>query len=117
MAKAKKVKKAKPAAKKTAVKKASVKKAATKKPTARLSKAATKNPAKRAAAANGNGLPKPSNKPQGMDGKALDGVKILDFTHVQSGRPARSCWAIWARTASRSNARVLATSRAPNSAT
>jgi hypothetical protein len=23
-------------------------------------------------------------------GKALDGVRILDFTHVQSGRPARS---------------------------
>ena len=26
-----------------------------------------------------------SNKPWGKDGKALDGVKILDFTHVQSG--------------------------------
>jgi crotonobetainyl-CoA:carnitine CoA-transferase CaiB-like acyl-CoA transferase len=23
-------------------------------------------------------------------GKALDGVRILDFTHVQSGPPARS---------------------------
>ena len=35
---------------------------------------------------NGNGhLPKPSTKPFGRDGKALDGVKILDFTHVQSG--------------------------------
>ncbi len=29
--------------------------------------------------------PKMSKKPWGMDGKALDGVKILDFTHVQSG--------------------------------
>src|SRR6201993_4560473 len=27
----------------------------------------------------------PSKKPWGKDGKALDGVKILDFTHVQSG--------------------------------
>jgi len=33
---------------------------------------------------NGN-LPKPSSKPFGKDGKALDGVRILDFTHVQSG--------------------------------
>ena len=35
--------------------------------------------------ANGNGLPKVSKKAWGEDGKALDGVKILDFTHVQSG--------------------------------
>src|SRR5271170_6479451 len=35
--------------------------------------------------ANGNELPKISGKPWGKDGKALDGVKILDFTHVQSG--------------------------------
>ena len=34
---------------------------------------------------NGDGLPKVSSKPWGKDGKALDGVKILDFTHVQSG--------------------------------
>ena len=33
----------------------------------------------------GNGLPKPSSKPYGQAGKALDGVKVLDFTHVQSG--------------------------------
>jgi formyl-CoA transferase len=32
-----------------------------------------------------NGLPKPSSKPYGQVGKALDGVRILDFTHVQSG--------------------------------
>src|SRR3972149_7061882 len=39
--------------------------------------------------ANGNGkssnLPKPSLKPYGQAGKALTGVQILDFTHVQSG--------------------------------
>src|SRR5436190_23255773 len=29
--------------------------------------------------------PKISKKGWGQDGKALDGVKILDFTHVQSG--------------------------------
>jgi formyl-CoA transferase len=34
---------------------------------------------------NGNGLPKPSSKPYGQNGKALTGVRILDFTHVQSG--------------------------------
>jgi formyl-CoA transferase len=36
-------------------------------------------------AANGNGLPRPSSKAWGQAGRALDGVKILDFTHVQSG--------------------------------
>src|SRR5688500_373207 len=30
-------------------------------------------------------LPPPSKKPFGQAGKALDGVRILDFTHVQSG--------------------------------
>jgi formyl-CoA transferase len=30
-------------------------------------------------------LPKPSSKPWGGAGKALEGVRILDFTHVQSG--------------------------------
>jgi formyl-CoA transferase len=30
-------------------------------------------------------LPPPSKKPYGQAGKALDGVRILDFTHVQSG--------------------------------
>jgi formyl-CoA transferase len=43
---------------------------------------AKKPAAKRALA---NGLPKPSSKPWGAAGKALDGVRILDFTHVQSG--------------------------------
>src|SRR5476651_1512468 len=32
-----------------------------------------------------NGLPKPSSKPYGQAGLALQGVRILDFTHVQSG--------------------------------
>src|SRR5262249_34908375 len=32
-----------------------------------------------------NGLPKPSSKPFGQAGRALEGVRILDFTHVQSG--------------------------------
>jgi formyl-CoA transferase len=44
----------------------------------------SKKPAK-AKASNGNSLPRPSSKPQGQAGKALDGVKVLDFTHVQSG--------------------------------
>ncbi len=30
-------------------------------------------------------LPRVSSKPYGQDGKALTGVRILDFTHVQSG--------------------------------
>jgi formyl-CoA transferase len=49
--------------------------------------AASKKPAPKAVAkkTNGNGLPKPSSKPFGQDGKALTGVRILDFTHVQSG--------------------------------
>jgi formyl-CoA transferase len=36
-------------------------------------------------ASNGNGLPRPSSKAWGQAGRALDGVRILDFTHVQSG--------------------------------
>jgi len=43
----------------------------------------SKKPAAKKAAANG--LPRPSSRPWGQAGKALDGVKILDFTHVQSG--------------------------------
>ena len=48
-------------------------------------KPATKAKAKAAAKPKSNGVPKPSTKPFGQDGKALDGVRILDFTHVQSG--------------------------------
>ena len=67
-------KKAKPAKAKAKSKAASKKvvKLKSKKPTAR-------------ATSNGNGLPRPSSKPYGQAGRALDGVKILDFTHVQSG--------------------------------
>src|SRR4051794_38989838 len=42
----------------------------------------SKKPAAKAAS---NGLQRPSTKPFGQAGKALDGIKILDFTHVQSG--------------------------------
>ncbi len=57
------------------------------KPAARKSakkvvKLAAKKPAAKAA---GNGLPRPSAKPWGQAGKALEGVRVLDFTHVQSG--------------------------------
>src|SRR5579871_5637668 len=59
--------------------KAAAKKSA-KKPAA---KAAAAKPAAKSAPANG--LPRPSSKPFGEAGRALEGVKILDFTHVQSG--------------------------------
>ncbi|HWM46084.1 MAG TPA: formyl-CoA transferase [Xanthobacteraceae bacterium] len=48
-------------------------------------KAVKRKAAKRPAAKAGNGFPRPSGRPFGQDGKALDGVRILDFTHVQSG--------------------------------
>ncbi|MGE0339910.1 MAG: formyl-CoA transferase [Xanthobacteraceae bacterium] len=66
---------AKKSKKKTAPKTAKAKTA--KKPAARK---AAKKPAKKA-----NGIPSPSKKPFGQAGLALDGVRILDFTHVQSG--------------------------------
>jgi formyl-CoA transferase len=90
-------------AKKVAVKKVAAKPKKTAKKAAKISakakssaatKSAAKNPtAKKAAPAkvvakksSGAGtLPQPSTKPYGEAGKALDGVKILDFTHVQSG--------------------------------
>src|SRR6516225_2771229 len=43
---------------------------------------AKKSAAKKAVA---NGVPKPSTKPYGRAGKALEGVRILDFSHVQAG--------------------------------
>src|SRR6202045_1691955 len=66
-------------------------KARAKKPARKAVKLAAKKPA--AKSANGNGLrqlsskppSKPSSKPWGQAGRALDGVRILDFTHVQSG--------------------------------
>ncbi|MBV8826971.1 MAG: formyl-CoA transferase, partial [Hyphomicrobiales bacterium] len=58
-------------------------KSAAKEPAKKVVKLAAKKPA--AKTANGNGLPRPSTKPYGQAGKALEGVRILDFTHVQSG--------------------------------
>src|SRR6201998_4378483 len=75
-------KKAAKAKSKAAVKKSTVKKSAAKKPAKKIVKLAVK---KSAAKASGNGHPRPSTKPFGQAGRALDGVKILDFTHVQSG--------------------------------
>jgi formyl-CoA transferase len=61
--------------------------AAAKKPARKVLKfSGAKKPANKA---NGNGasanLPKPSGKPYGQAGLALQGVRVLDFTHVQSG--------------------------------
>jgi formyl-CoA transferase len=72
------------ATRKTAGKAKAKPKAASKKPVRKV--AALKASNKVAARpGNGNGVPKPSSRPWGEAGKALDGVKILDFTHVQSG--------------------------------
>jgi formyl-CoA transferase len=67
-------------------------KAAGKKPAKKTVKTSAKKPAKAAAprargksAPAGLVLPRPSTKPWGQAGRALDGVRILDFTHVQSG--------------------------------
>ena len=51
----------------------------------KLSKKPAAKKAQASSAKISNGLPRPSTKPYGQAGKALDGVKILDFTHVQSG--------------------------------
>ncbi len=67
---------------KTAAKKSAVKKSAAKKSSKKVVRLAAKKPA---AKSNGNGLPRPSAKPFGQAGRALEGIKILDFTHVQSG--------------------------------
>ncbi len=76
-------------------KKARTKSKAAKKPAAKgkVKKAAAKKAASKAkkpklAAVKKNGtsaLARPSSKPYGQAGRALDGVRILDFTHVQSG--------------------------------
>ena len=59
------------------------------KPKQARAKAAAKKSARKVvklvSAKKANGLPKPSSKPYGQAGKALTGVRILDFTHVQSG--------------------------------
>jgi formyl-CoA transferase len=54
---------------------------AKKKSKLKVVKKASKKPSTKKA----NGLPSPSKKPFGQAGLALDGVRILDFTHVQSG--------------------------------
>src|ERR1700748_2415405 len=80
--------KSKAPAKKTVSKalKSAAKKSA-KKTVKQPAKKAVKTAAKRPTAkpANNNGLPRPSAMPWGQAGRALDGVRILDFTHVQSG--------------------------------
>jgi formyl-CoA transferase len=48
-------------------------------------KTAAKKVVKLKSKKSGNGLPRPSTRPWGQAGKALEGVRILDFTHVQSG--------------------------------
>jgi formyl-CoA transferase len=80
--------KAKTTARKVAAKKSAAKKSAPKKPAKQsgLSKAVASVKATIAkVVGGGNGVPKPSTKPFGQAGKALEGIKILDFTHVQSG--------------------------------
>ncbi len=54
--------------------------AAAKKSVRKIVRLKAKNPAKAA-----GGAPRPSSKPWGQAGRALDGVRVLDFTHVQSG--------------------------------
>jgi len=59
-------------------------KAAVKKPARKVVKLAARKGAGKSSGKS-NGLPKASSKAYGKDGKALSGVRILDFTHVQSG--------------------------------
>jgi formyl-CoA transferase len=66
---------------KAAAKKVAVKRKTATKPVRKASaKALTKT-----SAPKGDARPTPSSKAWGQAGKALDGVRILDFTHVQSG--------------------------------
>ena len=79
--------KAKTARRKTPTARKAASRAATKKVVALRAKAARK-PAKKARANGARksaGLPPPSRQAWGQAGKALDGVRVLDFTHVQSG--------------------------------
>jgi formyl-CoA transferase len=70
----------KAAAKKTATRTSAASKSAASK------SAASKSAVKAVSRKNGSAsLPRPSSKAWGAAGKALDGVRILDFTHVQSG--------------------------------
>src|SRR5450432_1148680 len=76
--------KRKPAAANKSVKK-SVKKSAKKPVKTKAAKPRSGGKSVARAAAAASALPKPSTKPYGKAGRALDGVRILDFTHVQSG--------------------------------
>jgi formyl-CoA transferase len=63
-------------------------KAAAKKPVKKSVKKSVKKAGKKPTTASksvASVLPRPSTKPWGRAGRALDGVRILDFTHVQSG--------------------------------
>jgi formyl-CoA transferase len=63
-------------------------KAAAKKSVRKSVKKSVKKAGKKPTAASksvASALPRPSTKPWGKAGRALDGVRILDFTHVQSG--------------------------------
>ena len=80
--KSKKVVKAKAASRKPVKK---VAKKASKSTASKVVKSAKKIVKKVAKLVSGSGASKASSKPYGLDGKALDGVRILDFTHVQSG--------------------------------
>jgi formyl-CoA transferase len=83
MAKKAKSKARKPAKPAKSRAKPAAKKAAAKRSSAKVLKLPTKKAAKNGKAKSA--MPAPSKKPFGQAGKALDGVRILDFTHVQSG--------------------------------
>ncbi|MCZ7641856.1 MAG: formyl-CoA transferase [Pseudorhodoplanes sp.] len=79
--------KSKPARKASRRAKPAAKKAAAKRSPAKVVTLKHKGASRGTSRKNGarSLLPPPSKKPFGRDGKALDGVRILDFTHVQSG--------------------------------
>lgn len=82
----KKTKKTKAVAKKKSAARKTVRKAVKAKKAKKATKTAKTSKAKKSARPNGAyTLPRISSKPWGADGKALTGVRILDFTHVQSG--------------------------------
>jgi formyl-CoA transferase len=76
---------AKAAAKKTVKKSVKTTARKTVKTTVKTKAAKPRSGGKSAAGAAASALPRPSTKPYGKAGRALDGVRILDFTHVQSG--------------------------------
>ena len=76
---------AKPASKKAAAKRSSSTVVKLKTAASKAGKVASKIVRKTASKISKSTTPRLSKKPFGQDGKALDGVRILDFTHVQSG--------------------------------